>query len=152
MTYLRSSLYVRSDIQWETNSNIACYRVIVFIVPVSRFWNFVVMSFIITKFEHFSFLKFSKAFLGFGAPLPRVSKSFRIPPPVILNELSLIVPKTVSGCNKWKIWNILCLQASNFAPKMRVAFVRQQWQLARSSSSVDNICLSLNKIYCSSSN
>ena len=29
-----------------------------------------------------------------------------------------IIPKTVSDCKKWKIWNILCLQALHFTPKM----------------------------------
>ena len=35
-----------------------------------------------------------------------------------LYENWFIVPETVSDCKKWKIWNILCLQASNFGPKM----------------------------------
>ena len=39
-------------------------------------------------------------------------------------------PKTVSDCKKCKICNILCLQASNLAPKMG------RWRSARSSSSV----------------
>ena len=33
--------------------------------------------------------------------------------------------KTVSDCKKWKICNILCLQASNLAPKMGLLVVRR---------------------------
>ena len=52
--------------------------------------------------------------------------------------------KTITHCTKWKIWNILCLQASNLAPK-----------IVLSSSSVamwDNGCLILNQMCCWSSN
>ena len=38
-------------------------------------------------------------------------------------EKEFIVPRTVSHCKKWKIWNILCPRASNLAPKW-VAFVQ----------------------------
>ena len=40
------------------------------------------------------------------------------------------IPKTVSGCKKWKISNILSLQGSNLVPKMG------RWHSAGSSSSV----------------
>ena len=40
------------------------------------------------------------------------------------HERGFTIPKAISHCKKWKIWNILCLQASNLAPK---TVVRRAW-------------------------
>ena len=51
-----------------------------------------------------------------------------------MNKKWLEISKTISQCKKWKIWQILRLQAVNLAPKMDRR--RSAWHLARSSSSV----------------
>ena len=49
-------------------------------------------------------------------------------------EKGFSFPNTLLDCKKLKIWNILCLQASNLAPK--IGRQRPAWQLTRSSSRV----------------
>ena len=41
-------------------------------------------------------------------------------------EKGFSFPKTLLDCKKLKIWNILCLQASNLAPK--IGRQRPAWQ------------------------
>ena len=42
-----------------------------------------------------------------------------------IHENGFIIAKTISDCERWKIWNILCLEAFLICRQNRVARVRQ---------------------------
>ena len=66
-----------------------------------------------------------------------------------IREKGFTILKPIPVCKKWKIWTILCFQASILAPKMGRR--RSAWQLARCSSSRwDRSCVILTKVCYSS--